>query len=96
MSSCSSIQRDLDRFLKACIKETLQLEKSHKSVFTLARAKMDLYAFKKLNEVSANTFYEQNEVYTWNGIRTLRVDGFRLVLLNHQSIRDEFGVHKLI
>ena len=94
MSSCSSIQRDLDRFFKSMNKSDFSIREVTKGAFTQARAKLDPWAFKKLNEVAVNTFYEQNEVYTWNGMRTLSVGGSRLVLPNHQSVRDEFGVHK--
>jgi len=94
MSSCSSIQRDLDRFFKSMDKSDFSIREVTKGAFTQARAKLNPWAFKRLNEVAVNTFYEENEVYTWNGMRTLSVDGTRLVLPNHQSIREEFGVHK--
>ena len=94
MSSCSSIQRDLDRFFKSMNKSDFSIREVTKGAFTQARAKLDPWAFKQLNDVAVNTFYEQNEVYTWNGMRTLSVDGSRLVLPNHPSVREEFGVHK--
>lgn len=94
MSSCSSIQRDLDRFFKSMNKSDFSIREVTKGAFTQARAKLDPWAFKHLNDIAVNTFYEQNEVYTWNGMRTLSVDGSRLVLPNHQSVREEFGVHK--
>ena len=94
MSSCSSIQRDLDRFFKSMNKSDFSIREVTKGAFTQARAKLDPWAFKQLNDVAVNTFYEQNEVYTWNGMRTLSVDGSRLVLPNHASVREEFGVHK--
>jgi len=94
MSSCSSIQRDLDRFYKSMDRSDFSIREVTKGAFTQARAKLNPWAFKRLNEVAINTFYEQNEVYTWNGMRTLSVDGSRLVLPNHPSVKDEFGVHK--
>ena len=93
MSSCSSIQRDLDRFYKSMDRSDFSIREVTKGAFTQARAKLNPWAFKRLNEVAINTFYEQNQVYTWNGMRTLSVDGSRLVLPNHQSVKDEFGVH---
>lgn len=57
------------------------------------RAKLNPWAFKRLNEVAINTFYEQVEVYTWYGMRTLAVDGSRMVLPNHPSVIEEFGIH---
>ena len=93
MSSCSSIQRDLDRFYKSMDRSDFSIREVTKGAFTQARAKLNPWAFKRLNEVAINTFYEQNQVYTWNGMRTLSVDGSRLILPNHQSVKDEFGVH---
>jgi hypothetical protein len=94
MSSCSSIQRDLDRFYKSMDKSDFSIREVTKGAFTQARANLNPWAFKRLNEVAVNRFYEQNEVYTWNCMRTLSVDGSRLVLPNHPSVREEFGVHK--
>jgi len=43
-----------------------------------------------LNEVASETFYEDAEYYVWHGMRTLAVDGTRLVLPNHPSIIEDF------
>jgi hypothetical protein len=94
MSSCSSIQRDLDRFYKSMDKSDFSIREVTKGAFTQARSKLNPWAFQRLNEVAINTFYEQNKVYTWYGMRTVSVDGSRLVLPNHKSIKEEFGVHK--
>lgn len=94
MSSCSSIQRDLDRFFKSMENSDFSIRRVTKSAFTQARSKLDPWAFRRLNDIAVNTFYSENEVYTWYGMRTLSVDGSRLVLPNHQSVREEFGVHK--
>ncbi len=94
MSSCSSVQRDLDRFFKSMDRSDFSIREVTKGAFTQARAKLNPWAFKRLNEVAVNTFYTDNEVYTWHGMRTLSVDGTRLVLPNHESVKEEFGVHK--
>jgi len=94
MSSCSSIQRDLDRFYKSLDKSDFNIRKVTKSAFTQARKKLNPWAFKRLNEVTIKSFYENNKVYTWYGMRVMAVDGSRLVLPNHQTVREEFGVHK--
>lgn len=86
MSSCSSIQRDLDRFFKSLDNSDFNIRKVTKSAFTQARKKLNPWAFKRLNEVAVKTFYENNEVYTWYGLRVMAVDGSRLVLPNHQSV----------
>ena len=51
MSSCSSIQRDLDRFYKSLDKSDFNIRKVTKSAFTQARKKLNPEAFKRLNEV---------------------------------------------
>jgi len=94
MSSASSVQRDLDRFYKSMDKSDFSIRKVTKGAFTQARAKLNPEAFKRLNQVAIDTFYERNLVYTWHGMRTLAVDGTTLMLPNHQSIKDEFGIHK--
>jgi len=93
MSSCSSIQRDLDRFYKSLNNSDFNIRKATKSAFTQARKKLNPWAFKRLNEVTVETFYENNEVYTWYGLRVMAVDGSRLVLPNHHTVKEEFGVH---
>lgn len=94
MSSCSSIQRDLDRFYKSLNNSDFNIRKVTKSAFSQARKKLNPWAFKRLNEVTVNTFYENNEVYTWHGLRVMAVDGSRLVLPNHPTVKEEFGVHE--
>ena len=59
-----------------------------------ARAKLNPWAFIRLNEVAVNTFYDRAEYYQWHGMRTLAVDGSRLVLPNHPSVIEEFGQHE--
>jgi len=89
-----AIQRELDEFYKALNRSDLKLREITKSGFTQARAKLNEWAFIRLNEVAVNTFYEQSEYYEWHGMRTLAVDGSRLLLPNHPSIIEEFGQHK--
>ena len=87
----SSIQRELDSFFKEISRSDFKIREVTKGAFTQARAKLNPWAFKRLNEVSTNTFYEGADYYTWYGMRTLAVDGTRLVLPNHPSIVEEFG-----
>jgi hypothetical protein len=94
MSSTSSVQRDLDRFYKSMDKSDFSIREVTKGAFTQARAKLNPEAFKRLNQVAIDTFYEQNLVDTWHGMRTLAVDGTTLMLPNHASIKQEFGTHK--
>ena len=89
----SSIQRELDGFFKALSKSDFKIREVTKGAFTQARAKLNPWAFKRLNEVAVNSFYQGAEYYTWYGMRTLAVDGTRLVLPNHPSVVQEFGQH---
>jgi len=93
LSFNSSIQRDLDRFFKRMNKSDFSIREVTKSAFTQCRAKLNPEAFKDLNKVAIDTFYSSNEVYTWNGMRTLSVDGSRLVLPDHPTVVAEFGSH---
>lgn len=52
---------------------------------------MNPWAFQRLNDVAADAFYKEAEYYVWHGMRTLAVDGTRLILPNHQSVIKEFG-----
>ena len=86
LSFNSSIQRDLDRFFKSLNRSDFSIRDVTKSAFTQCRAKLNPEAFKDLNKVAIDTFYSSNEVYTWNGMRTLSVDGSRLVLPDHPTV----------
>ena len=90
----SSIQRDLNRFYKAVSDSDFNIKEVTKGALTQARAKLNPWAFKRLNEVAVETFYNDAQYYQWNGMRTLSIDGTRLVLPNHSSIVDEFGQHE--
>ena len=87
----SSLQRDLDNFFKALSKSDFKIRDATKSAFTQARAKLNPWAFQRLNEVASDTFYDEASHNVWYGMRTLAVDGTRLVLPNHPSIIKEFG-----
>jgi len=90
----SSIQRELDSFFKAVSNSDFKIREVTKGAFTQARAKLSPWAFERLNEVASEHFYSEAEYYGWHGMRTLAVDGTRLVLPNHPSIVEEFGQHQ--
>jgi hypothetical protein len=90
----SSIQRELDRFYKEVSQSDFNIREVTKGAFTQARAKLNPWAFTRLNEVAVNSFYEGAEYYVWHKMRLLAVDGTRLVLPNHPSVVEEFGVHQ--
>ena len=87
----SSIQRELDKFFSKLSNEDLTIRQVSKGAFSQARSKLDPWAFKRLNEIAVDTFYDHQSYDTWHGMRTLAVDGTRLVLPNHQSVIEEFG-----
>ncbi len=90
----SSIQRELDSFFKAISKSDFKIREATKGAFSQARAKLNPWAFQRLNQVAVDTFYNGAEYYVWYGMRTLAVDGTRLVLPNHPSVIEEFGQHQ--
>jgi Transposase DDE domain len=90
----SAIQREADRFFKELSNEDFNIRTVTKSAFTKARAKLNPWAFKRLNEVAVNTFYDKAPYRTWHNRRVLATDGTRLTLPNHPSILAEFGSHK--
>jgi hypothetical protein len=90
----SSVQRELDRFYKEVMQSDFNIRAVTKGAFTQARAKLNPWAFKRLNEVAVNSFYDSAEYYVWHNMRVLAVDGTRLVLPNHPTVAEEFGVHQ--
>lgn len=90
----SSIQRELDRFYKEVSQSDFNIREATKGAFTQARAKLKPWAFQRLNEVAVDTFYDEAEYYVWHQMRLLAVDGTRLVLPNHPSVVEEFGIHQ--
>lgn len=90
----SSIQRELDRFYKEVTQSDFNIRAVTKGAFTQARTKLNPWAFKRLNEVAVNSFYDGAAYYVWHNMRLLAVDGSRLVLPNHPTVAEEFGVHQ--
>lgn len=91
MAIKTALQRDLDRFYSVLSDSDFNIREVTKGAFTQARAKLDPWAFQRLNEVAVNTFYEEAEYYVWNGYRVLAVDGTRLMLPKHSTTIEEFG-----
>jgi len=89
-----ALQRELDEFFKALNRTDCKIREITKGALTQARSKLNEWAFIRLNEVAVDNFYDNAEYYVWYGMRTLSVDGTRLVLPNHPSVIKEFGQHK--
>jgi hypothetical protein len=90
----SAIQRDLDRFFKELTDSDFNIRQVTKGAFSKARSKLSPWAFKRLNEVAVNTFYQDAPYHKWHNKRLLAVDGTRLMLPNHSTTKAIFGVHK--
>ena len=90
----SSIQRELDRFFQTISRSDFNIREVTKGAFTQARAKLNPWAFERLNDVAVNTFYDGAKYHTWHNMRVFAIDGTRLVLPNHPSVIKEFGQQK--
>jgi hypothetical protein len=93
MSFRSSLRRDLDRFYKTLYDSEYNIREVTKGALSQSRAKLNPWAFKRLNEVAVEGFYNEASYYTWYGIRALAVDGSRLMLPRYKTVEEEFGVH---
>lgn len=89
-----SIQRELDDFFQRLSKSEFQIRTVTKGALTQARAKLHPDAFKALDKVARDGFYKEAPYYKWDKYRILAVDGSTAVLPQHESIRQEFGVHQ--
>jgi hypothetical protein len=89
----SSLQRELDSFYKEVTGSDFNIREVTKGAFTQARSKLSHEVFIKLNQSVNNTFYSEAPYLVWNKMRLLSVDGTRLVLPNHKSVKEEFGEH---
>ena len=90
----TAIQRELDAFVKAVSKSEFNIRQVSKGAFCQARAKLNPWAFQRLNQIAVDTSYAQSAYHTWQGFRLLAVDGTRLSLPNHPTIIDHFGQHQ--
>jgi hypothetical protein len=94
MAFRSSLQRELDRFYKQLFSNDFNIREITKGALTQSRAKLNPWAFQRLNEVAVEGFYNEASYYTWHEFRTLAVDGTRLMLPNHPTVVEEFGTHQ--
>jgi len=91
MASRSSIQRGLDEFYKRINSEDYSIREVTKGAFSMARNKLNEWGFQRLNQVCLDFFYERAPYHKWHGFRLLAVDGSRIQLPNHRTIKEEFG-----
>jgi len=89
----SSLQRELDSFYKEITGSDFNIREVTKGAFTQARSKLSHEVFIRMNQSVNDTFYSEAPYLVWNKMRLLSVDGTRLVLPNHKSVKEEFGEH---
>lgn len=95
MTFKTALQRDLDRLYKQLHREDFNIREVTKGALSQARSKLNPWAFQRLNEVAVDSFYTgSTNVYQWYGYRLLAVDGTRLMLPNHATVKEDFGVHQ--
>ena len=87
----SSLQRELDSFFKVVLSTDYNIRAVTKGALSQSRSKLKPEAFKEINDVACSSFYSGAPYHKWNCHRVLSVDGSRLHLPNHESVREEFG-----
>ena len=92
----SSIQREADRFFKELYKSDFNIREVSKAAFTKARVHLNPEAFKHLNTLTCSKFYRDVAYKRWHNKRLLAADGSRIMLPNHPTIVEEFGIHGFV
>lgn len=87
----TSYQRELNTFCKHLIGGDYNIREVTAGALSQARAKLNPWAFQRLNEVAINSFYEDADYAKWNNFRLLAVDGSVLNLPFSKSIIEAFG-----
>lgn len=87
-----SLQRELNSFYKEVNNSDFSIVHVTKGAFSQSRSKLKPSAFEELSQLVVKDFYQGTSYLMWNYHRLLAVDGSKLMLPNHESIRDEFGV----
>jgi hypothetical protein len=90
----SSYEREIARFFQKLKNNEVQIKEATKGALSQARAKLNPWAFKRLNEVTYTTFYDEAEYLVWHDFRVLSIDGSTLRLPNTKEIKKEFGTYK--
>ena len=89
-----SLKRELNSFYAKVLEKDYSIQQVTKGALSQSRAKLNPSAFTELNVVAARTFYEGAPYRIWIDHRVLAADGSTLVLPDHKTTREEFGVHK--
>ena len=91
MTSKTALQRGLDDFYGKINTGDYSIREVTKGAFSTARNKLNEWGFRRLNEVCVDYFYAHAPYHKWKNFRLLAVDGSRLHLPNHHTIKEEFG-----
>ena len=92
----TSYQREINNFCKLLIKGDYNIRQATAGALTQARAKLNPYAFQRLQEIATTTFYRRADYNKWHNYRLLAVDGSVVNLPYSASIIDEFGCEEYI
>lgn len=87
----TSYQREINSFCKKILGGEYNIREVTSGAISQARAKLNPWAFQRLNEVGVESFYKEAPYLKWNGFRLLAVDGSSLSLPNTKSVIEEFG-----
>lgn len=90
----TSYQKEIERFGKLILKGDYNIRLATKGALSQARAKLNPIAFRRLNDVAVNSFYQGAPYSTWMDHRVLAVDGSTLRLPRSKSIAEEFGTYQ--
>lgn len=87
----TSYQREINSFCKKLVKGDYNIRQATSGALTQARAKLNPYAFQRLQQISVSLFYDEAPYLKWKDYRLLAVDGSVLNLPSSESIIEEFG-----
>lgn len=91
MKLTTSYQRELNKFCKILTSGDFNIKQVTSGALTQARAKLNPWAFIRLNDVIVEEFYNESPYKKWKNKRLLAVDGSVLSLPCSKTIVEEFG-----
>jgi hypothetical protein len=87
-----ALQAELDRFGALLQEVTVATRLVSKAALSLARRKLHFGAFVEINRVILASFYREQPVQRWHGLRLLAIDGSTAVLPRSEEVQAWFGV----
>jgi hypothetical protein len=86
-----SIQNELSRFFQVLDDSPISLVKVSTAAFCKARKKLSYLAFKELNKLLVDSFYQTYAIKRWNGFRLLAIDGSVTQLPQSKILQEYYG-----